>query len=276
MTTISPKEVETAANYLRGKINFPIQAAIVLGSGLSSMADRAEKSISIPYADVPHFPVSTVEGHHGKFVAGFVEDTSLLMMQGRVHYYEGYSMQQVSMGIRLMAALGVRTLILTNAAGAVNTAFVPGDFMILQDHLNLFGTNPLIGKHYPEWGERFVDQSDSYSSVLMSRARGVAKALGIQIREGVYAALSGPTYETPAEIRMLRTLGADACGMSTVPEAIVARQLGMRILGISIITNMGAGISTPLHHSEVVEIAEKKKVDFQNLLFGIIRTINAE
>jgi len=276
MTTISPQEIEAAANFLRGKINFPLQVAVVLGSGLSSMADRAEKSVVVPYSDVPHFPQSTVEGHSGRFVAGFVEDTSVLMMQGRVHFYEGYSMQQVSLGVRLMAALGVRTLILTNAAGAVNSAFTPGDFMLIQDHINMLGGNPLIGKHYPEWGERFVDQSEAYSNELMRKARGVAKARGLVLREGVYAALTGPTYETPAEIRMLRTLGADACGMSTVPEAIVARQVGMRVLGLSIITNMGAGMASELNHSEVVEIAEKKKNDFQSLLFGIIRSINEE
>lgn len=273
---ISPTEIEAAANFLRGKINFPLQAAIVLGSGLSAMADAAEKPVIVPYATIPHFPQSTVEGHSGKFVAGFIEDTSVLMMQGRVHFYEGYAMQQVAMGIRLMAALGVRTLILTNAAGAVNSNYSPGDFMLIQDHINLMGANPLIGKHYPEWGERFVDQSDTYSADLLSRARGVAKAMNLNIREGVYAGLTGPTYETPAEIRMLRTLGADACGMSTVPEAIVARQCGMRVLGLSVITNMGAGLAQPLHHSEVVEIAEQKKGQFKNLLFGVIRTINEE
>jgi purine-nucleoside phosphorylase len=276
MTQVSPQEIESAANFLRGKVSFPLQLGIVLGSGLSDLAQRAEKPVIVPYGTVPHFPQSTVEGHSGCFVAGFIEETSVLMMQGRVHFYEGYAMQQVSMGIRLMAALGVRTLILTNAAGAVNTNYTPGDFMLIQDHLNLMGVNPLIGKHYGEWGERFVDQSDTYTPELLARARGVAKARGMILREGVYAGLTGPTYETPAEIRMLRTLGADACGMSTVPEAIVARQCGMRVLGLSIITNMGAGMASPLHHSEVVEIAEKKKLDFQSLVFGIIRTINEE
>lgn len=273
---IAPQEIEAAANFLRAKVNFPLQAAIVLGSGLSSMADAAEKSVAVPYATIPHFPQSTVEGHTGRFVAGFIEDTSVLMMQGRVHYYEGYAMSQVSMGVRLMAALGVRTLILTNAAGAVNHNYAPGDFMLIQDHINFMGVNPLIGKHYAEWGERFVDQSETYTPALLSRARGVAKAMNLNIREGVYAGLTGPTYETPAEIRMLRTLGADACGMSTVPEAIVARQCGMRVLGLSVITNMGAGMAQPLHHSEVVEIAERKKADFKKLLFGIIRSINEE
>ena len=276
MVQISPQEIEAAANFLRAKVNFPLQAGIILGSGLSALAERAEKSVAVPYGSIPHFPQSTVEGHTGRFVGGFIEDTSVLMMQGRVHFYEGYPMAQVAMGVRLMAALGVRTIILTNAAGAVNTAFTPGDFMLIQDHLNLMFQNPLIGRHYPEWGERFVDQTDTYSPVLMSRARGVAKALNIPLREGVYAGLTGPTYETPAEIRMLRALGADACGMSTVPEAIVARQCGMRVLGISIITNMGAGIASPLHHSEVVEIAKKRKGDFQNLVMGIIKTINEE
>ncbi|AFM14557.1 purine-nucleoside phosphorylase [Turneriella parva] len=276
MIQISPQEIESAANVLRARINFPLQVGIVLGSGLSDMAERAEKSVAVPYAAIPGFPQSTVEGHVGRFVGGFIEEASVLMMQGRVHYYEGYAMQQVSFGIRLMAALGVRTLILTNAAGAVNMGYKPGDFMLIQDHINFMSANPLIGKHHAEWGERFVDQSETYTGELLNRARGVGKALGIPLREGVYAGLTGPTYETPAEIRMLRTLGADACGMSTVPEAIVARQCGMRVLGISVITNMGAGIAAPLHHSEVVEIAEKRKIDFQNFLFGIIRSINAE
>jgi purine-nucleoside phosphorylase len=276
MDLVTPEKIDLAANFLRTKINFPLQLGIILGSGLSDLANRAEKSVSIPYATIPHFPKSTVEGHTGQFVAGFVENTSVLMMQGRVHFYEGYSMSEAAMGVRVMAALGVRTLIVTNAAGAVNPGFLPGDFMLLQDHINFMGTNPLIGKHHAEWGERFVDQSDTYAPELLGRARGVAKALDITVREGVYAGLTGPTYETPAEIRMLRTLGADACGMSTVPEAIVARQCAMRILGISIITNMGAGMATPLHHSEVVEIAEKRKYDFQRFITAIIKSIDEE
>ncbi|MBL8034392.1 MAG: purine-nucleoside phosphorylase, partial [Leptospiraceae bacterium] len=158
MVQISPQDIEAAANFLRAKVNFPLQAGIILGSGLSALAERAEKSVAVPYGSIPHFPQSTVEGHTGRFVGGFIEDTSVLMMQGRVHFYEGYPMAQVAMGVRLMAALGVRTIILTNAAGAVNTAFTPGDFMLIQDHLNLMFQNPLIGRHYPEWGERFVDQ----------------------------------------------------------------------------------------------------------------------
>lgn len=276
MQQISPQEIESAANYLRGKVNFPLQVGIILGSGLSALADRAERSVAVPYGTIPHFPQSTVEGHSGRFVAGFIEETSVILMQGRVHYYEGYPMAQVAMGVRLMAALGVRTIIITNAAGAVNTDFRPGDFMLIQDHINLMFQNPLIGRHYPEWGERFVDQTDSYTPELLNRARGVAKAMNLPLREGVYAALTGPTYETPAEIRMLRTLGADACGMSTVPEVIVARQCGMRILGLSLITNMGAGMASPLHHSEVVEIAEKRKGDFQTFVIGIIKSINEE
>lgn len=276
MQSTETQKLEAAAAYLRSQVNFPIQVAIVLGSGLSAFAERLEKSVAVPYSSVPHFPQSTVPGHAGRFVAGFVQDTSVLCMQGRVHFYEGYSMQQVALGIRLMANLGVRTLILTNAAGAVNTAYKPGDFMLIIDHLNLMGTNPLIGEHYPEWGERFVDQSDSYTPALRALAQQEAERLGFTLHPGVYAGLTGPAYETPAEIRMLRTLGADACGMSTVPEAIVARQCAMRILGISLITNMGAGIAAPLHHSEVVEIAEKRKKDFENLLTAIIKRIDEE
>ncbi len=276
MQQMKTQEIEAAAAFLRTKVNFPIQVAVVLGSGLSAFAERLEKAVAVPYGTVPNFPQSTVPGHSGRFVAGFLEDTSVLCMQGRVHFYEGYSMQQVSLGVRLMASLGVRTLILTNAAGAVNTAYKPGDFMLLSDHLNFMGTNPLIGTHDAQWGERFVDQSNSYTPELRKVAREVGQQLQVPLHEGVYAGLTGPAYETPAEIRMLRTLGADACGMSTVPEAIVARQAGMRILGISLITNMGAGIAAPLHHSEVVEVAEQRKKDFENLLKGIIKRINEE
>lgn len=276
MQQMKTQEIEAAAAFLRIKVNFPIQVAVVLGSGLSAFAERLEKAVAVPYGTVPNFPQSTVPGHSGRFVAGFLEDTSVLCMQGRVHFYEGYSMQQVSLGVRLMASLGVRTLILTNAAGAVNTAYKPGDFMLLSDHLNFMGTNPLIGTHDAQWGERFVDQSNSYTPELRKVAREVGQQLQVPLHEGVYAGLTGPAYETPAEIRMLRTLGADACGMSTVPEAIVARQAGMRILGISLITNMGAGIAAPLHHSEVVEVAEQRKKDFENLLKGIIKRINEE
>jgi purine-nucleoside phosphorylase len=276
MQPVKSQQVEAAAAFLRSKVNFPIQVGVVLGSGLSAFADRLEKSVAIDYGNVPNFPQSTVPGHKGRFVAGFLEDASVLCMQGRVHFYEGYTMQQVALGVRLMAALGVRTLILTNAAGAVNTAYKPGDFMLFTDHLNLMGTNPLIGAHDPQWGERFVDQSDSYTPALRQIARETAKQLNVPLHEGIYAGLTGPAYETPAEIRMLRILGADACGMSTVPEAIVARQSGMRILGISLITNMGAGIAAPLSHSEVVEVAEKRKKDFEDLLRGIIRRINEE
>jgi purine-nucleoside phosphorylase len=276
MQQIKTQEIEAAAAFLRSKVNFPIQVAVVLGSGLSAFADRLEKSVVVPYVSIPHFPQTTIVGHIGRFVAGFIEDASVLCMQGRVHYYEGYSMQQVALGVRLMASLGVRTLILTNAAGAVNTNYKPGDFMLIRDHINLMGTNPLIGPHEPQWGERFVDQSDSYTAELRQIAREVAQQLQLPLHEGVYAALSGPAYETPAEIRMLRTLGADACGMSTVPEAIVARQAGMRILGISLITNMGAGIAAPVHHSEVVEIAAERRRAFEDLLRGIIKRINEE
>ncbi|HRP68427.1 MAG TPA: purine-nucleoside phosphorylase [Turneriella sp.] len=274
--SITPQNIEAAANYLRTKITFPLQVGVVLGSGLSQFASEAGKSVAIEYAKVPHFPQSTVEGHSGSFVVGFIEEASVMLMQGRVHFYEGYSMQQTAMGIRLMASLGVRTLIVTNAAGAVNANFAPGDFMLIDDHLNLMGTNPLIGKHYSDWGDRFVDQTDSYTPALREIALRVAAQNNLQLQRGVYAALSGPTYETPAEIRMLRTLGADACGMSTVPEVIVARQSGMRVLGLSLITNMGAGMASSLNHTEVVEIAQRRKVDFQRFISGIIRAINAE
>ncbi len=273
---MNPAELDAASNILHQKINFPVQVGIILGSGLSGFADEVQKPITIPYESIPHFPRSTVPGHSGRFVGGFIHDTSVLLMQGRVHFYEGYSMAEAAMGVRLMASLGVRTLIVTNAAGAVDASFTPGDFMLITDHLNLMGTNPLVGAHHADWGERFVDQSDSYTPHLKDIARRAAKNLGIAIKEGVYAALPGPTYETPAEVRMLRVLGAAAAGMSTVPEVIVARQCGMRVLGISLITNMGAGIAENLNHAEVVEIAHQRKEDFQKFLGSIIQSINEE
>lgn len=276
--SLSQADIEPAFNYLRSKIDFPIQVGIVLGSGLGKFADQIENPVSVPYKQIPGFPRSTVSGHAGEFVAGFIADVSVLVMKGRVHFYEGHPMAKVGMGIRLMAELGVRNLILTNAAGSVNEKFKPGDFMLLNDHLNLLGSNPLIGPNEDSWGPRFLDQTRVYSERMIGYAKTAASELALEgVHEGVYAAMTGPTYETPAEIRMLRAIGADAAGMSTVPEAIVGRHAGMEILGISLITNFGAGISGEnLDHSEVMSTGSEKANLFASWLVKICKYIDEE
>ena len=275
---LTRQELDTAMQFVRSKIDFPVQAGLVLGSGLGNFAESISDPFIIPFEQIPFFPKSTVPGHSGKFYAGFIQNTSVLAMQGRVHYYEGHHISKVGMGIRIMSELGIRQVILTNAAGSVNTEYKPGDYMIIADHLNLLGTHPLIGPNDESFGPRFVDQSHVYSQRLIGYARECAQSVSIQnLREGVYAAMSGPTYETPAEIRMLRTLGADAVGMSTVPEAIVARHCDMQVLGISLITNFGAGISThDLHHSEVMDTANLKNSEFKQWLTSILSKIDEE
>ncbi len=263
--------IQEAKQFIESKINIAPKAGLILGSGLGILADEIIEPVKIPYSEIPHFPVSTVEGHAGQFVFGNLSGKPVVAMQGRFHYYEGYSQQQVTFPIRVMKALGVETLLLTNAAGGVNTAFKPGDLMIITDHLNMSGMNPLIGKNMDDMGPRFPDMSEVYSKNLSSGIESVAERLSIPVQKGVYVIMSGPSYETPAEIRMLRTLGADAVGMSTVPEAIVANHCGMKVAGISCITNMAAGIlDQPLNHTEVMETAEMVKVRFIQLVKEIV------
>jgi purine-nucleoside phosphorylase len=247
---------------------------LILGSGLGVLADEITDAVKIPYADIPHFPVSTVEGHEGQLVIGQLNGKQVVAMQGRFHFYEGYSLEQVTFPIRVMKAMGVQTLIITNASGGINMDYQPGDLMIIKDHINLTGRNPLIGPNDDSFGVRFPDMSTAYDPAYRELAHKVAKQNGIDVQEGVYVGLTGPTYETPAEIRMLRILGADAVGMSTVPEVIVARHAGIRVLGISCISNMAAGIlPQPLSHAEVMETAEKVKSTFLRLMRGIIEEL---
>lgn len=263
--------IEKAADVLRQRMPAPPAIGLILGSGLGVLADEIEEAVRIPYEDIPGFPVSTVEGHAGRLVYGRLEGATVVAMQGRFHYYEGYSLREVTFPVRVMKALGVRQLIVTNAAGGVNEQFRPGDLMIISDHINLLGTNPLIGPNDPELGPRFPDMTEAYSRRLRQLAKETAARLGVRVHEGVYVANTGPSYETPAEIRMIRTLGGDAVGMSTVPEVIVARHGGMEVLGISCISNMAAGMSdAPLHHDEVVETAERVKTDFLRFVKAIV------
>ena len=265
------KNIQESASYIESKISAKPSISIILGSGLGDLADQIKDSVKIPYAEIPHFPVSTVVGHAGQLVIGELEGKTVLAMQGRFHYYEGYPMQDVTYAIRVMKQMGIGQLIVTNAAGAVDPEFVPGDLMIISDHLNLSGNNPLIGKNLESFGVRFPDMSNAYSPSLRALARDIAKEEGIDIKEGVYAFMSGPTYETPAEVRMTRILGADAVGMSTAPEVTIAVHSGMEVLGISCITNMAAGIlDQPLDHDEVVETSQRVKVKFTTLVKRLI------
>ncbi|SDC44185.1 purine-nucleoside phosphorylase [Melghirimyces thermohalophilus] len=270
------EQTERAAEAIRKKMKQTPKIGLVLGSGLGVLAEEIANPVTIPYGEIPHFPVSTVQGHAGQLVIGDLESQPVVAMQGRFHFYEGYSMKEVTFPVRVMKALGVETLLVTNAAGGINTHFKAGDLMLIRDHLNLMFTNPLIGPNYQEWGERFPDMSEAYNPVYRRLANRVAEALDIPLKEGVYAGMTGPSYETPAEIRMLRRMGADAVGMSTVPEVLVARHAGIRVLGISCISNMAAGIlPQPLSHDEVVETAERVKPRFIQLVKGIVGDIRS-
>lgn len=261
------QKIKESADYIQSKSDLKPAIAIILGSGLGDLADQIEGSVKIPYTEIPHFPVSTVVGHAGQLIIGELEGQIVLAMQGRFHYYEGYPMEDVTYPIRVMKQMGIEKLIVTNAAGAVDPSFVPGDLMLISDHLNLSGANPLIGRNLEEFGVRFPDLSNAYSQSLRSVARKVAKEENIDLKEGVYAFMSGPTYETPAEVRMVRTLGADAVGMSTAPEVIIAVHSGIEVVGISCLTNMAAGIlDQPLNHDEVVETSQLAKVRFTTLI----------
>lgn len=268
------EKIQNAATFLKEKyLNTP-KLGLILGSGLGILADEIENPVKIPYNQIPDFPVSTVEGHAGQLVFGLLNGVEVVAMQGRFHYYEGYSFDKVTFPVRVMKELGVETLIVTNAAGGVNESFVPGDLMIITDHINFTGNNPLIGPNDSRLGARFPDMSEAYSKELSATAKEIASSLNIDVKEGVYVGFSGPTYETPAEIRMVRTLGGDAVGMSTVAEVIVARHGGLKVLGISCITNMAAGIlDQPLSHDEVIETTEKVKSNFLSYIKEIVKSI---
>jgi purine-nucleoside phosphorylase len=262
---------QRAAEQITSRTKTQPAIAVVLGSGLGAFADELTESTSIAYNEIHGFAHATVEGHAGKLVIGKAGNVPIAAMQGRFHFYEGYSLDDVTFPIRVLKLLGVRTLILTNAAGSLNTELTPGSLMIISDHLNLMGANPLIGPNENRFGSRFPDLTSTYDPELQSLVIEEAKAMKIDMRRGVYAALSGPSYETPAEIHMVRTLGADAVGMSTVPEAIVARHMEMRLIGISCITNLAAGVSNrPIDHSQVMEIGKSVRAQFTELLRRVI------
>lgn len=254
--------------------NFKPEIGIILGSGLGELADEYCE-FAVPYNEIPGFVKSTVKGHKGRLVFAEINGKKAVLMQGRNHYYEGHSMQEITYPVKVMKALGVKTLILTNAAGAVNESFSPSDLMIITDHINYMGANPLVGPNDETMGERFPDMTEVYKKYLIEIAEKCAQKLGIDIQKGIYWANSGPSYETPAEINMIRTLGADAVGMSTVPEAIVANWCGLNILGISCITNSASSITgEKLSHEEVIDAANNAKNKFKSLILEIVRNIS--
>lgn len=257
------KIIQDAVQIIRDRVDFDAEVGMILGSGLGDYADRIENAVKIPYSAIPNFPVSTVDGHAGQFVLGSCKGKKVIAMQGRVHYYEGYTQKEITLPIRIMKRIGVRKALLTNAAGGVNRSFAPGTLMMIRDHINFSGSNPLIGRNFEEDGPRFPDVSRVYQKELRQKLKVLAEQEGIHLEEGVYMMFSGPCYETPAEVRMAGIVGADAVGMSTVPEAIVCAHCGIPVLGISCITNYAAGIlDQPLSHQEVVETAERVKSTF--------------
>ncbi|CAN5412398.1 purine-nucleoside phosphorylase [soil metagenome] len=286
-------KAKETADFIKSKYEKEVKVALVLGSGLGAFADEVENKIVIPFEEIPHFQKSTVQGHAGQLILGEANGVPVAVQQGRFHYYEGYEMSQVIFPIRVFGALGVKSLILTNAAGSVDTDFKQGTLMLIRDHINLMGVNPLRGANDERFGVRFPDMTEVYSLEYQDVAISVAKEMAIEkaeadeqrsgkkqethriLRRGVYCGLSGPSYETPSEIRMLRLLGADAVGMSTVPEAITARQMDIKVLGISCITNLAAGISDEtINHEEVIETGAKVSAVFKELLKRIIPKLN--
>jgi purine-nucleoside phosphorylase len=269
------ERAEHATRVIRSKITVEPRIALVLGSGLGGFADDFDEPVGIPYEEIPGFVRSTADGHAGRLVIGKVDSVPVLAMQGRVHYYEGYSLEEVTFPVRTFGLLGIKTIVLTNAAGGINVQLTQGALMVISDHLNLMGVNPLRGQNDERFGPRFPDMSAVYSPDLQEMVVEEAKAIGVEVRRGIYGALSGPSYETPAEIHLLRTLGADAVGMSTVPEAIVARHMGLEVLGISCITNMAAGISDePINHEEVIATGDRVRATFTELLRRVIDAIH--
>lgn len=261
------ENIQKARDYILKIKNAKPKVGIVLGSGLGVFVDQIENKISIPYNDIPFFKKTTVEGHAGQLHLGTVKGVEVAVMQGRSHLYEGLSTDEVVFPIKLLSALGIKILVLTNAAGGVNLSFQPGDLAVITDHINLMGKNPLIGPNDNQAGPRFPDMSETYNSKLNELLKSVSNDLGFKIQEGVYAGVLGPSYETPAEIRMIRTLGADMVGMSTVPEAITANHLGLKVCGISCITNMGAGVvKQTLKHEDIKDVAMKAMNHFTLLL----------
>jgi purine-nucleoside phosphorylase len=265
------EKIREAVTFVGKSLRSRPQVAVVLGSGLGGFAESLSDRSAIAYSTIPHFPRASVEGHSGSLVAGTFHDVPVFVMAGRVHAYEGYGAEEIVFPVRVLGTLGVKTLVLTNAAGAVNTAFRPGELMIVTDHINLTGMNPLVGREYAELGQRFTDMSEAYHPKLVAACEQSSRRIGLSMRKGVYVGLLGPSFETPAEIRAFRTLGADAVGMSTVLECIAANQMGMKVLGISCLTNMAAGIlPKKLDHREVMEVGARVKSVLEELLAEVI------
>ena len=267
-------EVQNAASYIRDRVRCRPELAVILGSGLGSIAERLDDQELLPYAEIPGFPRSNVSGHAARFVFGRLNGRPIVAMQGRFHYYEGLSMRQLTFPVYVLRQLGIKSIVLTNACGGINPAFAPGDLMLISDHINFAGNNPLIGENDERFGPRFPDMTEAYDPSLRALTRELASELSIPLQEGVYAFFTGPCYETAAEIRAYHTLGADAIGMSTVPEATAAHYLGMKVLGISCITNMATGISKTHHsHEEVLAIAAASSKAFCRLLERVLTEI---
>jgi len=278
MTTyVTLEQIDQAADAIRSRTSYRPRAGLILGSGLNQLADSVQNAVIIPYGDLPNWPVSTVQGHAGRLVIGELEGRTVLVMQGRIHYYEGYSLSQITLPVRVMLRLGLEMMFVTNAAGGVNPDFVPGDVMLITDHLNLMGmtgANPLMGPNIDELGPRFPDMSQAYDRPLMGIAREVASKEKIVLREGVYCALSGPSFEGPADLRFLRVAGADAVGMSTVPEVIVARHGGLRVMGMSGISNKAnLDGSTATTHEEVIEAGKIISPKIEKIIRGVLRSL---
>lgn len=264
-------KIEKMLDFLKSKIDISPETGIILGSGLGSLGEKIENPTYIDYKDIDGFPVSTAPGHKGRFIVGTISGRPVICMQGRFHFYEGYDMKDIVLPVRLMHLLGVKNLIVTNAAGGINKDFNVGDLMLINDHINFMGTNVLIGKNDERFGVRFPDMSYAYNPDLRALAKKCAEAVGVEVKDGVYIGCTGPSYETPAEIRAFRVLGADAVGMSTVPEVIAANHCKMRVLAFSLISNMASGIlNQPLTEEEVLEAGRKKAEEMQKLIMKII------
>ena len=271
------QQVTEAIKAIKAQVDINPELGLILGSGLGFLADHFEDAVSIPYQEIPHFPLSTIVGHEGSLVVGHLEGIRCICMKGRVHYYEGYPMARLAFPVYVMRGLGIHTLLVTNAAGGVNPEFNVGDIMLIEDHLNLLGDNPLRGPNLDHFGPRFPDMSYGYRKDLMTLWERAAEARDLTLRKGVYAAMLGPSYETPAEIRMLHRMGADAVGMSTVPEVITANHCGVRVTGLSLITNKAAGIlDQPLTHEEVKEAAEQAKASLAPLVREVISLLGEQ
>ncbi len=268
------QKITAAADYVKARVSHRPTVGLVLGSGLGAFAQTLEEAVRIPYSEIPDFPQPTVEGHSGAFVFGKKQGKTVVVLEGRLHFYEGFTQQELTLPIRVLAAIGVKTLVLTNAAGGVNLNFAPGDLMLIADHINYSGANPLIGPNLEAFGPRFPDVSDLYTAALRKEIRRQAEKVGLPVQQGVYLMYSGPNYETPAEIRMFRGFGADAVGMSTVPEALVSGHCGMQVVGVSCITNMAAGVlPVKLNHAEVMETASRVQDKFYRLVELILTVL---